>query len=55
MKDLDKKIEEKMKQLEALGKEIVQLQQLLQQKQIEALKLDGGITTLKELQEVDKK
>ena len=51
MNDLDKKIEEKTKQLEALGKEIAQLQRALQEKQVEALKKDGAITMLKELQQ----
>lgn len=46
--DINKKIEEKQKQLEEIGKEIQQLQQALQQKQVEALKLDGAITALKE-------
>ena len=55
MKDLDKKIEEKIKQLEALGREIAQLQQLLQQKQVEAIKLDGAINQLKELQNEENK
>ena len=44
-----KQIEEKIKQLETLGKEITQLQRLLQEKQVEALKLDGAIAQLKEL------
>lgn len=47
--NLDKKIEEKQKQLEALGKELSQLQKVSQEKQVEALKLDGAITVLKEL------
>ena len=55
MKDLPKLIEEKQKQLEALGKEIAQLQQLLQQKQVGALRVDGAITALKELTQEEKK
>ena len=48
---LDKTLKEKTKQLEALGKEIAQLQQTLQQKQVEAIKLDGAITALRELKQ----
>lgn len=47
---LDTKIAEKTKQLEDLGKEVNQLQQSLQEKQLAALRLDGAITQLKELQ-----
>ena len=55
MKDLPKLIEEKQNQLEVLGREMVQLQRVLQEKQVEAIKLDGSISTLKELQEEEKK
>ncbi len=47
---LDKKIKEKTEQLEFLGKDIGKLQKILQQKQVEAIKLDGAINALKELQ-----
>ena len=48
-------IKKKTEQLERVGKEITQLQRILQEKQVEALKIDGAITQLKELEEVDPK
>lgn len=51
--ELDKKIKEKQKQLEEIVQEINKLQQTLQQKQVEALKLDGAITVLNELNHQD--
>ena len=53
--NLKKKIQEKTKQLEALGKDIVKLQRALQQGQVEAIKLDGAINQLKELKAEEKK
>ncbi len=53
MDNLKEKIEEKQKQLEVLGREIAQLQKALQEKQIEAIKLDGAINMLKELNQKD--
>lgn len=50
MSDLNKKIEEKINQLENLGIEVARLQKSLQEKQVEALKLDGAISALKELE-----
>ena len=45
------RIKQKTEQLEKVGKDIVRLQGLLQEKQVEALKLDGAIGQLKELNE----
>ena len=53
--NLDKKIKEKQAELDKLGKEINQLQQLLQQKQVASIKLDGAISQLKELNEPESK
>ncbi len=47
--NIDKLLEGKQKQLEVLGREIAQLRKILQEKQIEAVKLDGAISALKEL------
>ena len=54
MKNIDEEIKKKAEQLAKLGKELNQLQQVLQDKQVEALRLDGAISALKELQTEDK-
>ena len=48
--NIKEKIKEKTKQLEGVGREIAQLQGALQKKQVEAIKLDGAISQLKELE-----
>ena len=50
-----KLIEEKTKRLEELGKEIAQLQRTLSEKQVEALRVDGALSALKELNELPTK
>ena len=53
--NIDKLLEGKQKQLEVLGREIAQLQKVLQEKQVEALKTDGAISALKELNQSSEK
>ncbi|KKN16872.1 hypothetical protein LCGC14_0971600 [marine sediment metagenome] len=50
MKNIDEQIKQKEEQLNKVGREINQSQKTLQQKQVEALKLDGAISALKELE-----
>jgi len=52
---IQERLKQKTEDLQKVGKDIVQLQKLLQEKQIEALKLDGAINQLKELDKEDKK
>ena len=51
MKDIKKLLEEKTKQLEEIGAKIQGAEKALGQLQAEALKLDGAINQLKELDE----
>ena len=55
MKNIDEEIKKKTEALEKLGREVNQLQQVLQDKQVEALKIDGAISALKELNQPEKK
>ncbi len=55
MKNIDEEIKKKTAQLEKLGSEVNQLQSILKEKQMEALRLDGAISALKELQNEDTK
>ena len=50
MTNIEKQLKKKIEQLEKLGKEIAQLQQVSRNKKVEALRLDGAISALKELQ-----
>lgn len=59
--NIEEQLKDKTKQLEDIGKEINQLQrtvnedrELINQKSSEALKLDGAISVLKELNQPDK-
>ena len=55
MKNIDEEIKKKTEQLNNLGREVNQLQQTLKDKQVEALRLDGAISALKELNQPEKK
>lgn len=55
MKNINKEIKKKTEQLEKLGKEVNQIQLILKGKQVEALRLDGAISALKELNQPEKK
>lgn len=52
---IQERIKQKTEQLEKLGKTIVQLQKALQENQVEALKLDGAINQLKEIEQEESK
>ena len=53
--NIKERIKEKTEQLEKVGKEIRQLQEALRGKQVEAIKLDGAITQLKEIESEETK
>ncbi len=55
MKNIDEQIKLKIEQLNKLGREVNQLQQTLKEKQVEALRLDGAISALKELNQPSEK
>ena len=55
MKNIDEEIKKKTEQLEKIGSEVNQLQQTLKDKQVEALRVDGAISALKELNQPEKK
>ena len=55
MKNIEEEIKKKTDQLNNLGREINQLQQTLKEKQVEALRLDGAISALKELNQLPEK
>ena len=52
---IKERIKQKTEQLEKVGQTIVQLQKATQQNQMEALKLDGAINQLKEIEQEEKK
>lgn len=52
---IKERIKQKTEELEQVGKTIVQLQKAIQESQIQALKLDGAINQLKELEKEDKR
>jgi len=53
--NIKERIKQKTEELEQLGKTITQLQKAIQESQIQALKLDGALNQLKELDKEDKK
>ena len=52
---IKERIKAKTEELERVGQTIVQLQKAFQESQMQALKLDGAINQLKELEKEDKK
>ena len=54
MKNIDEEIKKKTEQLEKLGSEVNVLQTVLKDKQREALRLDGAISALKEINKPEK-
>lgn len=53
--NLKKQIEDKTKRMQELAKEVEQLRQALNGKQVEAIKIQGAIEQLRELEEYNKK
>ncbi len=51
---IKERIKKKTEDLQGVGQLIGQLQKALQEKQMEALKIDGALTQLKELEEEKK-
>lgn len=49
------RIKQKTEQLEQIGKTVIQLQKTLQNNQVEALKLDGAINLLREIEREESK
>ena len=52
---IQKRIEQKTEELDQVGKTINQIQKAIQESQMKAIRLDGAITVLKEMEGEEKK